>query len=124
MLEAKNTVGGWFWRCLLCLRPARGWVLPWAQGEDWKSWSQSWRLIIGANNSDYFIYVYRIKTLTVELKTKQEEMKTVKADLQYFQEEKEAAYKQSQVLRWEPEKKCWCWKCSISYVYIVYKDSP
>lgn len=35
----------------------------------------------------------------MELKTKQEEMKAVKADLQYFQEEKEAAYKQSQVLR-------------------------
>lgn len=56
-------------------------------------------MVIAANSSDYLIYVSRIKTLTVELKTKQEEMKTVKADLQYFQEEKEAAYKQSQVLR-------------------------
>lgn len=41
----------------------------------------------------------------MELKTKQEEVKSVKADLQYFQEEKEAAYKQSQVLRWDPKKK-------------------
>lgn len=49
--------------------------------------------------SDYFIYIYRIKTLTVELKTKQDEFKKVKEDLRYFQEEKEAAYKQSQVLR-------------------------
>lgn len=117
MLEVKNTEG-MVWRCLLCLRPALSWLLP------WESWNQSWRLVIAANSSDYLIYVSRIKTLTVELKTKQEEMKTVKADLQYFQEEKEAAYKQSQVLRWEPKKKCWCWKCSISYIYIVYKDSP
>ncbi|XP_010583301.1 PREDICTED: leucine-, glutamate- and lysine-rich protein 1 [Haliaeetus leucocephalus] len=43
----------------------------------------------------------RIKTLTVELKTKQDEFKKVKEDLRYFQEEKEAAYKQSQVLRSE-----------------------
>ncbi|XP_071422892.1 protein LEKR1 isoform X2 [Pithys albifrons albifrons] len=41
----------------------------------------------------------RIKNLTMELKTKQEEFKNVKADLQYCQEEKEVAYKQSQVLR-------------------------
>jgi len=49
--------------------------------------------------SDYFIYIYRIKTLTVELTNKQDELKNMREDLQYFQEEKEAAYKQSQVLR-------------------------
>ncbi|XP_009462136.1 PREDICTED: leucine-, glutamate- and lysine-rich protein 1 [Nipponia nippon] len=43
----------------------------------------------------------RIKNLTVELKNKQDELKNVKEDLRYFQEEKEAAYKQSQVLRSE-----------------------
>ncbi|XP_074448108.1 protein LEKR1 isoform X2 [Larus michahellis] len=43
----------------------------------------------------------RIKNLTMELKNKQDELKNVKEDLQYFQEEKEAAYKQSQVLRSE-----------------------
>lgn len=49
--------------------------------------------------SDCFLCIYRIKNLTVELKTKQEELKNAKEDLRYFQEEKEAAYKQSQVLR-------------------------
>lgn len=44
----------------------------------------------------------------MELKTKQDELKNVKEDLQYFQEEKEAAHKQSQVLRWEPKKLCFC----------------
>ncbi|XP_069648989.1 protein LEKR1 isoform X2 [Haliaeetus albicilla] len=48
----------------------------------------------------------RIKTLTVELKTKQDEFKKVKEDLRYFQEEKEAAYKQSQVLRNTLEHHC------------------
>ncbi|XP_052659840.1 protein LEKR1 isoform X2 [Harpia harpyja] len=48
----------------------------------------------------------RIKTLTVELKTKQDELKKVKEDLRYFQEEKEAAYKQSQVLRNTLEHHC------------------
>ncbi|KAJ7420355.1 leucine-, glutamate- and lysine-rich protein 1 isoform X3 [Willisornis vidua] len=47
-----------------------------------------------------------IKNLTMELKTKQEEFKNVKADLQYFQEEKEVAYKQSQVLRSTLEHHC------------------
>ncbi|XP_021149819.2 protein LEKR1 isoform X5 [Columba livia] len=48
----------------------------------------------------------RIKNLTVELKTKQEELKNAKEDLRYFQEEKEAAYKQSQVLRNTLEHHC------------------
>ncbi|XP_008933738.1 PREDICTED: uncharacterized protein LOC103768346, partial [Merops nubicus] len=48
----------------------------------------------------------RIKNLTWELKTKQDELKNVKDDLQYFQEEKEAAYKQSQVLRNALEHHC------------------
>ncbi|XP_074887372.1 protein LEKR1 isoform X2 [Buteo buteo] len=48
----------------------------------------------------------RIKTLTMELKTKQDEFKKVKEDLRYFQEEKEAAYKQSQVLRNTLEHHC------------------
>ncbi|KAM6259494.1 protein LEKR1 isoform 3-T3 [Spheniscus humboldti] len=48
----------------------------------------------------------RIKNLTVELKTKQDELKNVKEDLRYFQEEKEAAYKQSQVLRNTLEHHC------------------
>lgn len=56
--------------------------------------------------SDGFLCIYRIKNLTVELKTKQEELKNAKEDLRYFQEEKEAAYKQSQVLRYEPQRKC------------------
>ncbi|XP_009959513.1 PREDICTED: uncharacterized protein LOC104354327, partial [Leptosomus discolor] len=43
----------------------------------------------------------RIKNLTVELKNRQDELKNVKGDLRYFQEEKEAAYKQSQALRSE-----------------------
>lgn len=46
-----------------------------------------------------FIWIYRITNLTKELKAKQDELKNVKEDLRYFQEEKEAAYKQSQVLR-------------------------
>lgn len=49
--------------------------------------------------SDYFLYIDRIRTLTMELKTKQDDLKNVKEDLRYFQDEKEAAYKQSQVLR-------------------------
>lgn len=49
--------------------------------------------------SDYFLKICRIRTLTVELKNKQDDLKNVKEDLRYFQEEKEAAYKQSQVLR-------------------------
>lgn len=114
MLEVRNTLGVGV--VLEVFAVPELWVCC-----AWESWNQTWRLIIGANNSDYFIYVHRIKSLTVELKTKQEEMKAVKADLQYFQEEKEAAYKQSQVLRWDPKKKCWCWKCSIS---VVYKDWP
>ncbi|XP_010071201.1 PREDICTED: GRIP1-associated protein 1-like [Pterocles gutturalis] len=48
----------------------------------------------------------RIKNLTVELKTKQDELKNVKENLRYFQEEKEAAYKQSQVLRNTLEHHC------------------
>ncbi|XP_074448109.1 protein LEKR1 isoform X3 [Larus michahellis] len=48
----------------------------------------------------------RIKNLTMELKNKQDELKNVKEDLQYFQEEKEAAYKQSQVLRSTLEHHC------------------
>ncbi|KFW94195.1 hypothetical protein N336_01357, partial [Phalacrocorax carbo] len=48
----------------------------------------------------------RIKNLTVELKNKQDEFKKVKEDLRYFQEEKEAAYKQSQVLRNTLEHHC------------------
>ncbi|XP_054691279.1 protein LEKR1 isoform X6 [Grus americana] len=48
----------------------------------------------------------RIKTLTMELKNKQDELKNVKEDLRYFQEEKEAAYKQSQVLRNTLEHHC------------------
>ncbi|XP_074768090.1 protein LEKR1 isoform X2 [Athene noctua] len=48
----------------------------------------------------------RIKNLTMELKTSQDELKNVKEDLQYFQEEKEAAYKQSQVLRNTLEHHC------------------
>ncbi|XP_010192305.1 PREDICTED: protein Daple-like, partial [Mesitornis unicolor] len=48
----------------------------------------------------------RIKTLTVELKTKQDELKNVKDDLRYFQEEKEAVYKQSHVLRNTLEHHC------------------
>ncbi|XP_037263340.1 leucine-, glutamate- and lysine-rich protein 1 isoform X2 [Falco rusticolus] len=48
----------------------------------------------------------RIKNLTVELKNKQDELKSVKNDLLYFQEEKEAAYKQSQVLRNTLEHHC------------------
>ncbi|XP_069721233.1 protein LEKR1 isoform X2 [Phaenicophaeus curvirostris] len=48
----------------------------------------------------------RIKNLTMELKTKQDELKNVKDDLRYFQEEKEAAYKQSQVLRNTLEHHC------------------
>ncbi|KAF1409202.1 hypothetical protein FQV23_0014180, partial [Spheniscus humboldti] len=48
----------------------------------------------------------RIKNLTVELKAKQDELKNVKEDLRYFQEEKEAAYKQSQVLRNTLEHHC------------------
>ncbi|XP_071608944.1 protein LEKR1 isoform X5 [Heliangelus exortis] len=48
----------------------------------------------------------RIKSLTLELQTKQDEFKTVKEDLRYFQEEKEAACKQSQVLRNTLEHHC------------------
>nr|XP_047915340.1 protein LEKR1 isoform X4 [Anser cygnoides] len=48
----------------------------------------------------------RITNLTKELKTKQDELKNVKEDLRYFQEEKEAAYKQSQVLRNTLEHHC------------------
>ncbi|XP_061227604.1 protein LEKR1 isoform X2 [Neopsephotus bourkii] len=48
----------------------------------------------------------RIRTLTVELKNKQDDLKNVKEDLRYFQEEKEAAYKQSQVLRNTLEHHC------------------
>ncbi|XP_075617812.1 protein LEKR1 isoform X3 [Balearica regulorum gibbericeps] len=48
----------------------------------------------------------RIKTLTMELKNKQDELKNVKEDLRYFQDEKEAAYKQSQVLRNTLEHHC------------------
>ncbi|XP_075274532.1 protein LEKR1 isoform X2 [Opisthocomus hoazin] len=48
----------------------------------------------------------RIKTLTVELTNKQDELKNMREDLQYFQEEKEAAYKQSQVLRNTLEHHC------------------
>ncbi|XP_009558031.2 protein LEKR1 isoform X1 [Cuculus canorus] len=48
----------------------------------------------------------RIKNLTMELKTKQDELKNMKEDLRYFQEEKEAAYKQSQVLRNTLEHHC------------------
>ncbi|XP_010152990.1 PREDICTED: leucine-, glutamate- and lysine-rich protein 1 [Eurypyga helias] len=48
----------------------------------------------------------RIKNLTVELKNKQDELKTVREDLRYFQEEKEAVYKQSQVLRNTLEHHC------------------
>ncbi|XP_042737049.1 leucine-, glutamate- and lysine-rich protein 1 isoform X1 [Lagopus leucura] len=48
----------------------------------------------------------RITSLTMELKTKQDELKNVKEDLRYFQEEKEAAHKQSQVLRSTLEHHC------------------
>ncbi|XP_051482889.1 protein LEKR1 isoform X2 [Apus apus] len=48
----------------------------------------------------------RIKNLTVELKNKQDEVKNMKEDLRYFQEEKEAASKQSQVLRNALEHHC------------------
>ncbi|XP_068262487.1 protein LEKR1 isoform X2 [Nyctibius grandis] len=48
----------------------------------------------------------RIKNLTVELKNKQDELKNVKEGLCYLQEEKEAAYKQSQVLRNTLEHHC------------------
>ncbi|XP_067158324.1 protein LEKR1 [Apteryx mantelli] len=48
----------------------------------------------------------RIKKLTMELKNKQDELKNVKEDLRYFQEEKEAAYKRSQVLRNTLEHHC------------------
>ncbi|XP_072200726.1 protein LEKR1 isoform X3 [Excalfactoria chinensis] len=48
----------------------------------------------------------RITSLTVELKNKQDELKNVKEDLRYFQEEKEAAHKQSQVLRSTLEHHC------------------
>ncbi|KAM9009076.1 protein LEKR1 [Ara ararauna] len=48
----------------------------------------------------------RIRTLTVELKNKQDDLKNMKEDLRYFQEEKEAAYKQSQVLRNTLEHHC------------------
>lgn len=58
---------------------AAGWLIVW--------------VILG------FIWIYRITNLTKELKAKQDELKNAKEDLRYFQEEKEAAYKQSQVLR-------------------------
>ncbi|XP_021250685.1 leucine-, glutamate- and lysine-rich protein 1 isoform X2 [Numida meleagris] len=48
----------------------------------------------------------RITSLTMELKTKQDELKNMKEDLRYFQEEKEAAHKQSQVLRTTLEHHC------------------
>ncbi|XP_032302487.1 leucine-, glutamate- and lysine-rich protein 1 isoform X2 [Coturnix japonica] len=48
----------------------------------------------------------RITSLTMELKNKQDELKNVKEDLRYFQEEKEAAHKQSQVLRSTLEHHC------------------
>ncbi|KAK4820088.1 hypothetical protein QYF61_019145 [Mycteria americana] len=64
------------------------------------------QLVVQIILSDYFIYICRIKNLTVELKNKQDELKTVKEDLRYFQEEKEAAYKQSQVLRNTLEHHC------------------
>ncbi|XP_009666785.2 protein LEKR1 isoform X2 [Struthio camelus] len=58
------------------------------------------------SRADSWSKTERIKKLTMELKDKQEELKSMKEDLRYFQGEKEAAYKQSQVLRSTLEHHC------------------
>ncbi|KFQ04808.1 hypothetical protein N330_08307, partial [Leptosomus discolor] len=65
----------------------------------------------------------RIKNLTVELKNRQDELKNVKGDLRYFQEEKEAAYKQSQALRNTLEHHCSTLNKAVSLFFRSELDS-
>uniref|UniRef100_A0A8C9FKG9 Leucine, glutamate and lysine rich 1 n=1 Tax=Pavo cristatus TaxID=9049 RepID=A0A8C9FKG9_PAVCR len=64
----------------------------------------------------------RITSLTMELKTKQDELKNVKEDLRYFQEEKEAAHKQSQVLRSTLEHHCSTLSRAVSLFPLIRRE--